>query len=144
VFVISLALWHLGDGTLFEGRPFDPVDAAVSLAIGVGIIALVVTLVGAVPAVVWMIGRGPLSLRKLLLLGAALGNAPFAIIVVSIIVAHLVSGTLSGDVGRLWYGLAGTVRAIALGLLCGVGSAAVFWAVAIRGTAAEDVDDLNV
>jgi type III secretory pathway component EscT len=55
-------------------------------------------------------------------------------IVVAILVMHLVNATLSTEVAGLWYGVNGSVRAIALGLLIGTISAAVFWVVGIRGT----------
>jgi hypothetical protein len=133
MFVLYLALWYSGV-RVFEGTPIDPVDSAAALATGVGIIAIVVTIFGAVPAMTWLIRRGPLSLQTVLLLGATLGNVPFAMIVVAILVMHLVNGTLSTDVAGLWYGVHGSVRAIALGLLIGTISAAVFWVVGIRGT----------
>jgi hypothetical protein len=36
-----------------------------------------------------------------------------------------------------WYGLQGAVVRTVLGLVCGMGSAAVFWAVAVCGTIPE-------
>jgi hypothetical protein len=141
MFVIYLGLWYGGARTVFEGTPIDPIDSAGALALGVGIIAVVVTIFGAVPSVTWLIRRGPLSLRKLLVLGAALGNAPFAAIVAGILVTHLVKGTPSPYAARLWFGLYGAVRAIALGLVIGMVSATVFWAVAIRSTERERPSD---
>jgi hypothetical protein len=128
-------LWY--GGMLPDGAPIDSLDSAASLGMGVGMLAVLMTALGAVPAVVWLKRRRPLSLRTLLLLGAALGNVPFAIIILGIVVVHLVSGTLSMDVGRNWYGLQGAVVRTVLGLVCGMGSAAVFWAVAVRGTIPE-------
>jgi hypothetical protein len=136
MFILYLALWHSGV-RVFEGAPIDPVDSAASLAMGVGIIAVVVTVYGAVPAVTWLIRRGPLPLGKVLLLGAALGNVPFVLIVVAILVTHLLRGTLTTGVAGLWYGMYGTVRAIVLGLVLGTIPAAIFWVVAIRGTESE-------
>jgi hypothetical protein len=137
MFITSVGLWYLG-AWVFEGNtPSDlmgAADIAVGLAWGVAIIGFVVTWGGALPAFLSMSARGPMSLRKVLLLGAALGNLPFPVIVVSILVVQLVNGTLSSDVARLWYGLYGTVRAIALGLLIGTSSAAVFWVIGVSGT----------
>jgi hypothetical protein len=125
------ALWQVG--WLPQGAPIDAVDAAASLGTGVAILAVVVTVFGAIPAVVWMNGRRPLSLRNLLVLGAVLGNVPFVFIVVGISAAHLASGTLSTDVGQYWYGRSGAMIRTMLGLICGMGSAVVFWLVGVRG-----------
>lgn len=132
MFIIDVGLSYSGIH-VFNGTPYNPVDAAIGLALGVTIIGFGVT-GAAVPAVLWMASRGRLSLRNVLLLGAALGNVPFAAIVVSILVVQVVNGTLSHDVARLWDGLYGTVRAIALGLLIGPASAAVFWVIGVSGT----------
>jgi hypothetical protein len=120
---------------VFEGPLSDwprAKDAAISLGVGGTILALIVT-GAAVPLLVWMRRRGPLSLGRFLSLGVVLGNLPFALIVLSIVAVQLVKGTLSGDVARLWYGFSGTVRALALGLAIGPTSAAVFWAIVVRG-----------
>jgi hypothetical protein len=126
------ALWY--SGMLPAGVLIDSIDSAAPLGTGVGIIAVLMTVLGAVPAVAWLSSRRPLTLRTLLVLGAALGNVPFAAIIIGIVVAHLKSGTLSVDIARNWYGLSGAVVRTIIGLICGMGSAAVFWAVAVRGT----------
>jgi hypothetical protein len=139
MFITYLALWFSG-ARLFEGPLFDlkgAVHAAAGLALGVTIIGFVVTGVAVLP-LVWMGSRGPLSLKNVLLLGAALGNVPFAVIVVSILLMRLRNGTLSSDVPRLWYGLYGAVRAIALGFWIGISSAAVFWVIGVRGTESDE------
>ena len=74
------ALWHVG--WLRQGAPIDSVDAAASLGSGVAILAVVVMVFGAIPGVVCMNARRPLSLNNLLVLGAVPGNAPFVFIVV--------------------------------------------------------------
>ena len=127
------AMWY--SGLLLQGAPINSLDSAASLGSGVAILAVLMTV--EVPAVVCLSRRRPLSLRGCLLLGAALGNVPFAIIIIGVVVAHLVSGTLSGDIGRYWHGLSGSAVRTVMGSLCGMGSAAVFWAVAVRGTNAE-------
>jgi hypothetical protein len=132
-------LWHLG--WLSEGAPIDSVDAAASLGTGVAILAVVVTVFGAIPAVVWLNRRRPLSLSSLLVLGAALGNVPFVFIVAGIVAAHVASGTLSDDVGRYWYGFAGAMVRTTMGLICGMGSAAVFWFVGVRGKTGRSLAD---
>jgi hypothetical protein len=138
MFVTYVALWFSG-ARVFEGPVSDlngTLDAAVGLALGVTIIGFVVTGVATL-AVAWMVSRGPMSLSNLLFLGAALGNVPFVLIVVAILLVQLMNGTLSSDVARLWYGLYGAVRAISLGCWIGACSAAVFWVIGVRGTELE-------
>jgi len=110
-----------------QGAPMDSLDSAESLAAGVGILAVVMTLLGAVPGVISLIHRRSLSLARLLILGAALGNVPFALIVLGVIALHAVRGTLSADIARYWYGLSGAAVRVAMGLITGTGSAAAFW-----------------
>jgi hypothetical protein len=128
-FVASVVLVYAG---AIEGA--EPVDAALAIAAGIGILAIVVIAFGAIPVVAWFIRRGPLSLRQLLLAGAALGNAPFAVIVLVVTITHLHGEPRFGDIGRYWYGLSGALVRIGIGLLCGTTSAAVFWAVGVRGS----------
>jgi hypothetical protein len=127
-------LWRTG--MLSGAAPIDSIDGAASLAMGVGIIAVVMTGC-AVPVVAWLARRGPVSFGKVMLLGAALGNVPFAIIVLGIVAAHPFSEVLSGDIGRFWYGLPGAVQRMAIGLASGMGSASLLWIVGIRGTAVQ-------
>ena len=124
--------WHAG--LLPHGAPIHSLDDAVSLGAGVGILATVMTCVGVIPGVVWLKTQGTLSLTRLLMLGAVLGNVPFAVILIGIVVVHMASGTLSTDIGQYWDGWSGAGVRTALGLICGIGSAAVFWVVAVRGT----------
>jgi hypothetical protein len=110
-----------------RGAPIDSLDAAESLGTGVAILAVLVTLFGAVPTVISLKSRGLFSLGRLLILGAGLGNLPFALIVVGVVAVHAVSGTLSADIGRYWSGFSGAAIRVALGLVGGTGSAAAFW-----------------
>ena len=126
------SMWHLG--FLSAGGPIHSLDAAESLGLGLAILAIVMTVVGAVPGVMWLSSRGGVSVRSLVMLGALLGNIPFAVIVVGIAVAALRRGENLGDLGQYWYGLGGAVVRVVLGIVTGVGSALVFWVVAILGT----------
>jgi hypothetical protein len=120
---------------LFPGTPYsDPVDAAAGFAAGVTVIAFIATFAAVVPLVVSMMRSGPLVFTRVLFVGAIVGQAPFVLIVGGILVVQTVNGTLSAAVGRLWYGVFGTVRAIALGSFIGIPTAVVFWLIAIRGT----------
>jgi type III secretory pathway component EscT len=136
MFITYVGLWLAGVH-VFEGTPRDlpgARDAAIGLALGVTILSVIVTALAALPAFLWMAKRSPPSRANVLFLGAALGNLPFATIVVVILIVQTANHTLSPDVARLWFGLYGAMRAIALGLLIGTSSAAVFWATATAGT----------
>ena len=130
-------LWHLG--LLSGGAPIDSIYAATPLGIGVGVIAVVMTF-AAVPPIAWLASRGPVSFGKVILLGAALGNLPFALIVLGVVAAHPFREILSGDIGRFWYGVSGAAQRVAIGLASGMGAASLFWIVGIRGTAVQRGD----
>jgi hypothetical protein len=91
------ALWHTG--MMSGGAPIDSIDAVASLGIGVGIIAVLMTIC-AVPLIASLASRGPVSFGQVMLLGAALGHVPFAMIVVGIVAGHPFSEVLSGDISR--------------------------------------------
>jgi hypothetical protein len=121
--------WHLG--LLPNGAPIHSLDAAASLGLGLAIIVVPMTLL-ALAAVAWLIDRVELSLRTLVLLGAALGNVPFAIIITGIVLTQVTRDPLSlAGVASNWYGLSGAVIRIVLGAIVGTGSATVFWVVAV-------------
>jgi hypothetical protein len=122
-------------GLLPHGASIGWLDSAGSLVTGVAILAVLMIVFAAIPAVIWLNGRRSLSFGRLLVLGAGLGSVPFALIVVGVVAVHAVSGTLSGDIGRYWYGFSGAAVRVAMGLMTGMGSAAVFWFVGIRDTA---------
>jgi hypothetical protein len=134
MFLIGLASWSTGPNIFSGGRPIEPLQAAISLGLAVSIIAVAVTVFAAVPTVILLNRRRWVSLGSLLLVGAALGNLPFALIVSVLTGKHLANGTMSSEVGSLWFGVPGAARSIALGLVCGITCALVFWTVAIRGT----------
>ncbi|HEY2906257.1 MAG TPA: hypothetical protein VGJ29_10195 [Vicinamibacterales bacterium] len=127
-------------GTLSGGAPINSIDAALAIGVGVGIIAVGMAAC-AVPLIMWLASRGPVSFGRVLLLGAALGNVPFAIIVLGIVAAHPFSEVWSGDIGRFWYGFPGAVQRVALGLISGMGSASLFWIVGIRDRAGHEETD---
>jgi len=132
-FLIFLGQWYYGLN-VFPTTPYsDPVDGAAALASGVTVIAFIATFGAAVPVVSVMSRRGSLSLRHVLILGAIIGQAPFALIVAAVVIVQTLTGSLS-EVARLWGGVFGTVRAITLGVLIGVPSAGVFWLIGVRGS----------
>ena len=84
------ALWHLG--LLPNGSPIHSLDAAESLGLGIAILAVV--MLGAVmPGIAWLNRTGRLSIRPLIVLGAALGNVLFAVIVGGIALGVCAAGT---------------------------------------------------
>lgn len=127
--------------TLRERGEFDVVVSSdhgtYILAVLTGLTAAIVTIAGAVPAFYTMVKRGPVSLKQTLLAGLALGNAPFVVItLVTIMFAlmHVAAGTISDHLAPLPDLIAANLALIAIGSSFGVVSAAIFWAVAIRGT----------
>jgi hypothetical protein len=129
---LGFLTWH-SLGILPYGRGvMDPVRAAAAVGLAVGILAGLVTIAGALPAVLWLAERGPLPLSRLLLLGAALGNAPLALIVVGATVVNLIAGT--PERGRELHAVTGTIVRVTIGVFCGTAGAAMFWLVAVRGS----------
>jgi hypothetical protein len=137
-FLAEMTLWsHAGNyvtGTNVHIGGSAPEAIALSLAMGVGLVAVFVTIFGAVPLVAWSIRRGRVSLRQALVAGAALGNAPIAVLFVLIVIHHIGRGTMPDNPGNLFYGAGGAFRTVTEGFFVGMGCAAVFWAVAIRGS----------
>jgi hypothetical protein len=129
---IAFPLIDISGRALYDGRaPTDPMDAAISIALGAGFAAFFVTLCGAFPVVVWLLKRGPLTLKQVLWGGAILGNVPLAIIVPLAAIAR------SPDADASWFGPIAMVRAVSVGAIFGIAGATSFWAVSIRGTAME-------
>jgi hypothetical protein len=131
MFLTCLVLWGVG-AWVFDGRP--SFEVAIGIGFAVSVIAALVTVFGAVPAVMWLIRRRNLSLRTLLLAGMALGNAPLSIIVAGILMRQAVRGNLLSDAEGLWFGWYVAIRSIFLGLWFGIAAAVVLWAVGVRGT----------
>jgi hypothetical protein len=123
--ILGFIAFPLIDLTLEGGGTTDRPGAAMSIALAAGLAAVLVTVCGAFPVVVWFLKRGPLRLRQILWGGVILGNLPFAVIVLLAIVTNNVSANAS------WLGL---LRSLAFGALFGVVGAALFWAISIRGT----------
>jgi hypothetical protein len=103
--------------TLAGGFPADPIDAAVSVALGAGIVAFFVTLVGVLPVALWIVRRRRLTFMAALLFGLGFGNLP------------VVLGTVL--IGS--YGPSSLLRGVAFASLIGLTGAAAFWVISIRG-----------
>jgi hypothetical protein len=105
----------------------DRADTAISLTLATLIFIAGPTMVLIAPYVLGMQSRGPILLRKLLALGAIVGNVP-VLIILAIRLALLF--TSSG--GRQQESV-GALGLIALGALAGAGGALAFWMVAVPG-----------
>jgi hypothetical protein len=103
--------------TLAGGVPANPTEAALSVALGTGLVALCVTVVGVLPTALWLSRRRQLSLGETLLVGLGFGNLPYVLLAIA------AGGT---------YGIAGLVRGVAFSSLLGVAGAAAFWAIVFR------------
>jgi hypothetical protein len=128
------AFWHTG--LMPHGVPLHSIDEAVPLGAGVFVLAVVVTGAAAVPGVIWLNERRSLTLGRLLMFGAVIGNLPFVLIVAGIVVAN--QGALNAEVAGNWYGLSGALVRITMGVVAGAGGAATFWLVSVCGTLTED------
>ena len=123
--VVFAGVWLLESGFgVFGG---EPVDLALSLASGVAVAAVLVTLGGVLPIVLARLSHGPISLRELVITGAALGNTPLVLLAVLILV-NLRQNPLTG------FRPYGLISFIALGTALGALSAVIFWIVGLRGT----------
>jgi hypothetical protein len=128
---VTFPLIELSARAPYGAASTDPMRAAISIGVGAGFAAFLVTLCFAFPIVVWLLKRGPLSLKQILWGGAVLGNVPFAIIV------PLAAITRSADLESTRFGALAIVRALAAGAIFGVAGAALFWVISIRGTTME-------
>jgi len=115
--MFPLLLLDRGGQTLAGGYPADVTDAALSVAMGVGIVASAVVLIGVLPVAVWLIKRHDLTLKETLILGLGFGNLPYVLL-----------GVAAGGT----YGVAGLLRGVTFSSLSGLVGAALFWLISIR------------
>ncbi len=126
-------VWALGG---HAGRPLDSNQVAGMFAFVAGLFALVVTLVAAAPLALWRLKRGPIPLWQSMVDGLLLGNAPFVLYVVALLlpftVVHMMMGTMSGRWLPFSELVFGTLRAVTIGSVLGTTSGAIFWFLGIR------------
>jgi hypothetical protein len=130
MFVAALA----AEPWLSGGKPADRFDQPASMAIGVWFLAVFVLAI-AVPMVLWMTKRGPIPLRRVLLLGAVLGVLPIA---ASVFISSIVAARSSGPI-PLPMTVSSPILMTTFGLFVGVCSAAAFWVVALRNHVADGI-----
>ncbi len=130
-------VWYTGGHT--GQQLHDAAQAARAFGLVAGLLGLVVTLGGAVPAVFWLMKRGPVTLSQLIAAGLILGNIPFVSyvfrLVWSLSLMALNGEPISRHLAPIPDLIAGTLRALAIGSTFGTLSAGVFWFVGIRGDA---------
>jgi hypothetical protein len=134
VFAICTALWGAGYPIFPGGMPANLFATTFSLGLGASVLAFLVTIFAALPSVGWLASRGRLPLRRLLVLGAILGNLIFALVLLGIAIVRVVSGPPSTPFADSWYGVMSAFRTILFGLVTGTVCASVFWAIAIHCT----------
>jgi hypothetical protein len=127
--------WHAG--FLQEAAPIHSVDKAQFIFASVMLMAVPMTLIGAVPGVLWLHRNGWLTFGRLVALSAILGSVPFALINIWIIVSHLAGFVPITDTGLYKEGVSGFVVRIAQSVFAGAGSAIAFWLIAVAGTAGQ-------
>jgi hypothetical protein len=113
-----------------QGRANSVIDGAFAFGFATAIVGGLVAMLGAWPVVVWLMRRGPVARRTVLLGGFIFGNVPAVLAIVAwsavVLKAHG-SGAQSID---LSYAAFVVARGATLGSLIGVAGAAVFWLVA--------------
>ena len=80
----------------------------------------------AFPAFAWLVSRGPVTRRRVLISGALLGNLPGLVILALAALQQLRRGE-PFDVARLAFGWLGLIRTLSLGAFVGMACASVFW-----------------
>jgi len=127
---ISVALldgfWHAG--LMPDGAPPHSLDSVIAVGLGVMILAVMMT-GAAMPFVLWLNKRGWLTLGKLVVLGAVIGNLPFVAITSIVMVAGLDTALKVS-----WFSLSGVLVRVMMGVVAGAGGAGTFWLVGVCGT----------
>jgi|SRR5689334_16196398 len=113
--LFPVLLLDRGRETLAGGMVYS-IDGALSVAIGAGLVAFVISVFAALPTAVWLIKRRQVSFGEALLFGLGFGNLPFA-------VGTLTLGTR---------GVAGFMSGMMFSSLLGLAGAAAFWTIALR------------
>ena len=129
-FLLHQVVWPVGP---FAGARWgDTTDAAASFAAGVAILAVLMTVAGAVPLVAWLRRRECLSLPTVTVAAVILGNVPYLLSFAIVLTLSAVGLASSADMRYvLVSGPVGAVRAVLLGSVLGFVSGVAFWFVAM-------------
>ena len=98
------------------------------VALGAAVTAVVVVIVGALPAITWLSRRGPITLGKALVSGALLGNLPL----VAILLLAALTGNLRVSESGSGLGVLPALRSVAFGGFIGTACAFAFWLIVRR------------
>lgn len=113
----------------------DPFDTAAFFASGVFIMAVLATVLGAVPVVTWLVHTRRVTFKSVLVSAIAVGNSPYLVAVVGTFVLFLAGPASWSDVRYVIVdGPLGLMRAVAIGSGLGAVSGLSFWFVAIAGS----------
>jgi hypothetical protein len=125
---LVFVVWWSADTAI---RPDAP--NPVAWAIATGLVGLVMTLVGALPALSAQMARGSVSFARLVGAGALLGNAPFVLVIVTLAlpaaVVRYFDGTLSSHLAGFSEVIPGVLRSVAFGSALGAWSGVFVWLV---------------
>lgn len=120
---VAFPLVHWSGQHLYGRSTYSP-DAPAAFATGVAIAGVFAVLVAALPALLWLLRRGPVTVEQTLIAGMVIGNLPYV----------LLSGWIAAACERCdTYGVAGAIRGLLIGSILGVLSAAGFWVIAAAG-----------
>ncbi len=134
MFLTGIVMWRMNVWIL-EGR--GSLDAAMSLGLGVGLLAIPMAIVAIFP-IAWLSHRQQLTFPNLLTTGVVIANVPFGVIIASVLL-RVLNGSLSAEVIPDWFSLKIVLRSVLLGVWHGWWLACLLWVVAIRGSGFEDV-----
>jgi hypothetical protein len=112
------------------GRASSVLDGGIAFGFGTAIVGGLVTVLVAWPVVVWLMRRGPVTRRTVLLGGLLLGNVPAVLAIIASSVAILNADASESARINLSYVSVIVARAVPLGSAIGLAGAAVFWLVA--------------
>jgi hypothetical protein len=131
--IVDFIIGYVGLPLVAHGANAHNADQiARSLGSMTGFLGLLVTVFGAMPTVLWLIQRGPVSFRQVFVAGLILGNVPFALfatVAARGLLVHLIAGTIGDHLVPISELIAGNLSAIAIGSIVGGISATVFWCV---------------
>src|SRR5687768_5677863 len=73
---VAYPLLERSGRAIHGGTDLDPLRSAIAMALAASMAAFFVTIVAALPAVVWVLKRYPLTMRRVVVSGVILGNLP--------------------------------------------------------------------
>jgi hypothetical protein len=118
----------------------QPVRVASATAIVAVVVGMLITAIVAVPAFVWMMRRGRLSLGRVSLAGAAIGVGFYLATILAISLTDARHRGLMRSLNQLFENVPRRAAVSVCLALIGMITAAMFWLIAIRGSALDHTD----